>query len=147
MIQVRVWREPEVSGTFTVLADGKISMPLVKEIQAAGMTPFELEKQITEKLSTFIQRPDVNVTVVSVQSKKYSIIGSVNRTGSFPLVGPTTVLDALAGAGGFHEFANTKKITIARGAKRLRFNYNEVLKGKHPEQNIQLENGDLIIVP
>jgi polysaccharide export outer membrane protein len=146
VIGVRVWREPEISGSYTVRPDGKISMPLVKEIQAVGLTPEQLEKDITEKLGAFYTRPDVNVSVLAVLSKKYSIIGSVNRTGSFPLVMPTTVLDALAGAGGFHEFANTKKITIVRGSKRLSFNYNDVVKGKHLDENVLLENGDLIIV-
>lgn len=147
IILVRVWREPEISGFYTVRPDGKFTMPLIREVEASGMTPDELSKSLTEKLGQFYNKPDVTVSVQQVLSKKYSIIGEVNRTGPFPLVTPTRVLDALANAGGFHEFANTKKIRIVRGTTRLNFNYNEVIKGKHPEQNVLLENGDLIIVP
>ncbi len=146
-LAIRVWREPEVSGAVIVRPDGKISLPLIGEVQAGGKTPEELRKVITEKLSDFLTSPEVLVQVTAVRSKKYYITGQVMRTGAFPLVVPTTVLEALSNAGGFREWAQKKKIIILRGNKRLKFNYNEVIKGKNLEQNIYLQNGDHIIVP
>jgi len=146
-LTVRVWREKDVSGAVIVRPDGKITLPLIGDIQAGGRTPEQLKKDITEKLSEFLNRPEVMVSVTDIRSKKYYIIGQVNRTGAFPLVVPTTVLDALSGAGGFQEWAKKNKIVILRKGKRLKFNYKEVIKGKHLEQNIYLENGDHIIVP
>ena len=146
-LMVRVWREPEVSGAVIVRPDGKITLPLIGEVQAGGRTPQQLEKEVTEKLSTFLTRPEVMVSVTAIRSKRYYIIGQVNRTGVFPLVVPTTVLEALSGAGGFQQWANRKKIVILRGNKRLKFNYKDVINGKSMAQNIYLENGDHIIVP
>ena len=147
ILYIKVWREPEVSGPASVRPDGRITMPLIGEQKASGLTPEQLGADITKALSKFIVRPDVTVSLQSVQSKKYYITGEVNRTGAFPLVVPTTVLEALSGAGGFRDFANPKKIIIIRGAERLHFNYKEVVKGKNPQQNIFLENGDHLIVP
>jgi polysaccharide export outer membrane protein len=146
-LRVRVWREPDVSGDVTVRPDGKITLPLIGELQAAGRTPQALAQTVTEKLSEFLNRPEVMVEVRAVRSKKYYITGQVNKTGAFPLTVPTTVLEALSGAGGFQPWAKKKKIVILRGNKRFKFNYNEVIEGKHLEQNIYLENGDHIIVP
>lgn len=146
-LAIRVWREPEVSGSVIVRPDGKISLPLIGEVQAGGKTPEELRKVITEKLSEFLTQPEVLVQVTAVRSKKYYITGQVLRTGAFPLVVPTTVLEALSMAGGFRDWAHKKKIVILRGNKRLKFNYNEVIKGKNLEQNIYLQDGDHIIVP
>lgn len=146
-LRVRVWREPDVSGDVTVRPDGKITLPLVGEIQAAGRTPQALAQTLTEKLSEFLNRPEVMVEVRAVRSKKYYITGQVNKTGAFPLTVPTTVLEALSGAGGFQQWAKKKKIVILRGNKRFKFNYNEVIEGKNLQQNIYLENGDHIIVP
>lgn len=146
-LQVRVWREREVSGSVIVRPDGKITLPLIGDVMASGRTPEQLKKVITEKLSAYLTRPEVMISVTAVRSKKYYLTGQVNRTGAVPLVVPTTVLEALSGAGGFQQWANRKKIVILRGAKRFKFNYNEVIKGKHLEQNIYLQNGDNIIVP
>jgi len=146
-LMIRVWRERDVSGAVIVRPDGKITLPLIGDVQAGGRTPEQLRKEVTEKLSEFLNRPEVMVAVTAVRSKKYYIVGQVNRTGSFPLVVPTTVLEALSNAGGFQQWANRKKIVILRGNKRLKFNYNDVIKGKHMEQNIYLQNGDHIIVP
>jgi polysaccharide export outer membrane protein len=143
---IKVWRENDFTMPVAVRPDGKITMPLVGEVQAAGETPMQLTKALTEQLTKFINNPDVTVFVTEVRSKKYYILGEVGRQGSFALVTPTTVLDALSNAGGFHEFANTKKIKILRGDKVFNFNYNEVTRAKHMEQNIYLENGDKIIV-
>jgi polysaccharide export outer membrane protein len=146
-LRIRVWREPDVSGEVTVRPDGKITLPLIGDLQAAGRTPQALAQNVTEKLSEFLNRPEVTVEVRAVRSKKYYITGQVNRTGAFPLTVPTTVLEALSGAGGFQQWAKRKKIVILRGNKRFKFNYNEVIEGKNLEQNIYLENGDHIIVP
>jgi polysaccharide export outer membrane protein len=147
VLAVRVWREPELSGSFMVRPDGKISLPLVNEIQAAGLTPEQLSGNIVRSLSKYMNRPEVSISVTAVNSRKYFIQGEVQRPGSYPLVVPTTVLEALVNAGGFREFANTKKIIILRkGGKNFRFNYKDVVKGKHAEQNILLEPGDQIIV-
>jgi polysaccharide export outer membrane protein len=143
---IKVWRENDFSMPVAVRPDGKITLPLVGEVPASGVTPMQLTKTLTEQLTRFINNPDVTVFVTDVRSKKYYIIGEVSHQGSFPLVTPTTVLEALSNAGGFHEFANTKKIKILRGDKVSNFNYNDVTRAKHMEQNIYLENGDKIIV-
>ncbi len=147
VLRISVWREPELSGVMAVRPDGKISLQLVGELQASGLTPEQLSASITEGLSKYMTRPEVSVSVQAANSKRFFISGEVFRTGIYPLLAPTTVLSALVNAGGFRDFANTKKIIILRGTKRFYFNYKEVLKGKHMEQNILLENGDQIIVP
>ena len=147
ILAVRVWREPELSSAVQVRPDGKITMALIGELDAAGETPEGLKNKIVEALQEFIVKPEVIVSVQSVQSRKYHITGEVGRVGSFPLVVPTTVLEALTNAGGFRDFANTKKITILRNGKLLKFNYKDVIKGKNMDQNILLENGDYIVVP
>ena len=144
---IRVWREPDLSGPVGVRPDGKISLPLIGELQAAGVTPEKLAEKITEGFSKYVASPEVMVQVASVNSKKYFISGEVMRPGSYPLVVPTTVLEALAIAGGFRDYADRKKIMIMRGPKRYSFNYTEVVKGKNLLQNILLESGDHIIVP
>ena len=143
---IKTWRENDFTFPAAVRPDGKITVPLVGDVQAADQTPSQLTKHLTELLSKYINNPEVNVFVTEVRSKKYYILGEVNHTGSFPLVTPTTVLEALGNAGGFKEFANTKKIKILRGNRVYNFNYNDVTRAKHLEQNIYLENGDKIIV-
>lgn len=147
ILLIRVWREPEHSGLVTVRPDGKITLPLVGDIQAAGLTPDKLDAEVTAALSKYINNPDVIVSVQAVRSKRYYVTGEVNRPGAYPLVTPVTVLEALTLAGGFRDFANKKKITVLRGNRRFRFNYNDVVKGKNLSQNIVLEHGDYIIVP
>jgi len=147
ILMVRVWREPELSGPVAVRPDGQITLPLVGDLQAGGLTPEALVASINQKLSTLMNGPQVMVSVQTVRSKKYYIIGEVGRPGEYPLVTSITVLDALSNAGGFRDFANPKKIVIMRGDKRLKFNYKEVIAGKKMEQNIPLENDDHIIVP
>ena len=147
IIFIKVWREPDFTLPAAVRPDGKITMPLIGDIQAANETPAQLTKTITESLGKYINNPDVNVFVSEVRSKKYYLDGEVNRPGSFLLVTPTTILEALSNAGGFRDFANTKKIRILRKGKILYFNYKDVSKGKNLEQNILVESGDHIIVP
>jgi len=147
VLGVRVWKEPELSGGVQVRSDGKITLPLIGEVHAAGKTPEQLRKNIAELLSEYVQNPDVMVSVQSVQSKRFYITGEVGRPGAYQLVVPTSVLQALTNAGGFREFANTKKITIMRNGQLIKFNYKEVIKGKNLQQNILLQNGDYVIVP
>ncbi len=147
ILYIQVWRQPDFSRQAIVRPDGRITMPLIGDVQATGLTPDELTKSLTKALAEYLNTPQVIVSVLSVNSKKYYITGEVNRPGSAPLVVPTHVLEALSSAGGFRDFANTKKIFILRKGQRIRFNYNEVIKGKKMEQNILLENGDHIIVP
>lgn len=146
VLAVRVWKEPEASGIVTVRPDGKITLALGGDVQAGGLTPEQLSRKITEALSNYINRPQVTVMVQAVFSKKYYISGEVNRPGAFPLVVPTTIVEALTQAGGFREFANQKKIVIMRGPKRFNFNYKDYIKGKGLDQNVQLESGDHIVV-
>lgn len=147
VVFVRVWREPDLSGPEAVRPDGMITMPLIGDVQAGGSTPEQLGQRIAEKLTKYINQPQVIVSVTQVKSKRYYVTGEVNKSGAFPLAVPTTVLQALTEAGPFRDFANVKNITILRGSRKFRFNYKEVIKGKNLDQNIQLENGDYIIVP
>lgn len=143
---VRVWREPDFTMPYVVRPDGKITIPLIGDVQASGLTPERLAAQLKQGLSDYINNPDVTVTINQVNSKKFFVTGEVFRTGEYPLAVPTHVFDALSNAGGFREFANKKKIVIIRGAERLKFNYLDILKGKNLEQNILLQNGDTIVV-
>ncbi len=146
VLSIKVWREADLSGQFTVRPDGKITLPLSGEVMAGGLTPAELQKVVTEAYGKLVKDPDVMLQVEMVRSKKYFLVGEVNKTGAFPLVVPTTVLDAINSAGGLREFANAKSIIILRGATRIKFNYKEVIQGKKLEQNVFLENGDHVIV-
>ncbi len=148
ILAILVWREPGNScANCVVRPDGKISLPLIGELQAAGLTPAQLSTSITQSLTKFMIHPEVTVAVERVNSKKIYIQGEINKPGAYPLVVPTTILEALVNAGGFRDFANTKKITILRGSQTFKFNYHEVSKGKKMEQNIRLEPGDQIFVP
>ncbi|MGA2185242.1 MAG: polysaccharide biosynthesis/export family protein [Bryobacteraceae bacterium] len=147
VIYVLVWREPDLTGDKVVRPDGKISLPLVGEVQAAGLTPDQLGKDITAALTKLINSPEVTVSLLAVNSKRYYIDGEVNKPGEYKLVTPTTILEALSEAGGFREFAKTRKIRVLRGTDTLKFNYKEVSHGKKMEQNILLQSGDHIIVP
>jgi polysaccharide export outer membrane protein len=152
VLAINVWKEPEVSRAVVVRSDGKISLPLLGDIQAAGTTTKQLQTAIAQGLASFIAEPEVAVIVQANNSKKYSILGQVARAGSSSLMGPMTVLDAIAAAGGFQTFAKRKKVYILRSGpdgreQRIPFNYIEVIKAKHPEQNIQIQARDIIIVP
>jgi polysaccharide biosynthesis/export protein len=146
VLQIRVWREPDLSGPVAVRPDGRISMPLIGDLQAGGITPLKLAELIKEGLIKYVTEPEVMVSVLAVNSKKYFVIGEVNRPGQYPLVVPTTISQALTIAGGFREYADTKSILILRGPKRYKFNYRDWARGKNPTQNIFLESADEIIV-
>lgn len=152
VLAINVWKEPDISRSIPVRSDGKISLPLVGELQAAGQTPRQLEQAIAAKLQSFISEPEVTVIVQEIKSQKYNILGQVNKPGTYPLTNSVTVLDAIAQAGGFRDFAKQKSIYVLRqnpkrDPARLPFNYKEVIKGKNPSQNIKLEPGDTIYVP
>jgi polysaccharide export outer membrane protein len=152
MLAINVWKEQEVSRVLPVRSDGRISLPLVGEVQAAGRTPLQLEKEIAEKLKEFITDPEVTVMVQQINSQKYNILGQVAKPGAYPLTLSTTVLDALANAGGFRDFAKQKGVYILRqnadGTEaRIPFNYKDVIKGTNPQQNIRLQPNDTVVVP
>jgi polysaccharide export outer membrane protein len=146
VLYISVFREAELSRAVSVRPDGKITMPLVGDLQAEGLTPERFGAQLKQALTTFINSPDVTITVAQVNSKRYTISGEVLRAGVFPLVTPIRVFDALSLAG-FKDFANPNKTVIIRGSQRIHFNYHDVLKGKKLETNIFLEPGDTIHVP
>jgi len=152
ILSINVWKEPDVSRVVPVRSDGKISLPLVGEVTAGGKTPKALKGEISEKLKSYISEPEVTVSVQEMRSKKFNVMGMVARPGSFPLTSSMTVLDGLALAGGFRDFAKKKAIYVLRkkvdGAEdRLPFNYNDVIKGKNAEQNVKLQPRDTIVVP
>ncbi len=147
ILNIRVWREPDLSGPVGVRPDGKISLPLLGDVQAGGLTPEALAAALTGAFSKYVTSPEVMVSVATVNSKKYFLSGEVQRPGSYPLVVPTTVAEALAIAGGFRDYANKKNVLIMRGPKRYKFNYKDFERGRNMTQNILLENGDHIIVP
>jgi len=147
LLFVRVWREPDFTLPVTVRPDGKITMPLIGDVQAAGESPLQLTAALKKLLLQYLNNPDVSVFVTEVRSKKFYIDGEVSRPGAFALVTRTSVLEALSRGGGFREFANTKRIRVLRGSEILHFNYKEVTNGKHLEQNIEVQDGDHIIVP
>lgn len=148
VLDIHIWNDPKLTGIYNVRPDGILSMPLMGEMKADGLTPAELTKLISSKLTAFMNTaPDVNIQLAKNNSKKFYIMGEVQRPGEFPLTTDTTALDAFANAGGFRDFANQKKIYILRGDKKLYFNYKDVSQGKHMEQNIMLQSGDRIIVP
>jgi len=146
-ITVLIYGSAEFSGAHLIRPDGKITMPFLGDVTAAGLSPVELGNTIRERIKKYIVDPDVSVSVNAVNSKRFYIQGEVNKTGAFPLLVPTKVLEALVNAGGFRDFANQKKIVVMRvTGERLNFNYKEVIKGKKMDQNIYLKPGDIIIV-
>lgn len=151
VITISVWKEPDFSLNIVVRPDGMISMPLLGDIKAEGLTPVQLSMVLAEKLRKYVTDPQVTVIVNQINSQMIYIVGEVNRAGTFPMLPKMTVLMALSGAGGFTQFANTKKIYILRNEngvqKKYWFNYKEVIKGNRPEENILLKPGDTIVVP
>ena len=152
VLNINVWKEPDVSRSIPVRSDGKISLPLAGEIQAAGRTPLALEREIAGKLQNYISEPEVTVMVTQINSQKFNILGQVARPGVFSLTNAPTVLDAIAVAGGFRDFAKKKSIYVLRqnpngSESRIPFNYKEVIKGKNAAQNIKIQPHDTIVVP
>ena len=152
VLGINVWKEPDVSRSVPVRSDGKISLPLVGELTAAGETPKKLEVEIGKRLQNYISEPEVTVIVQQIKSQKINILGQVSKPGSYPLTNTMTVLDAIALAGGFRDFAKQKGIYVLRqtadGSQvRLPFNYKDVIKGKNTKQNVTLEPRDTLVIP
>ena len=151
VLEIQVWKEPNLSCTIPVRPDGKISLPLLNDVQASGLSPLELKTKIEKKLAKFLEKPEVLVSVQEIKSKNIYILGKVKAPGQYPLQHGLTVIQALSLAGGFAEWADKKDIVILRHEngkqKRIKFNYKRVSKGKDLEKNIVLCPGDTIIVP
>ena len=152
VLAINVWKEPDISRSIPVRSDGRISLPLVGEVQAAGRTPLKLEEEIATKLKSYIAEPEVTVIVQQSNSQKFNILGMVNKPGSYMIANSATVLDAIALAGGFRDFAKQKNIYVLRqnpdgSQARLPFNYRDVVKGKSLEQNVKVQPRDTIVVP
>ncbi len=152
VLSINVWKEPDLSKQIPVRSDGKISLPLMGEVQAAGRTPLQLEQEITAKLRSYITDPQVTVIVQQINSQKFNILGQVTKPGSYPITAGITIVDAIATAGGFRDFAKKKSIYVLRqtpGGEELRisFNYEEFIKGKKVDKNITLKPHDTIVVP
>lgn len=149
-LHISVWKEPDLTETLPVRPDGKISMPLLNDVAAAGLTPSQLSASITEKLKKYISDPHVTVVVTAMNSRRVFVTGEVMHTGAITLLPHMTVLQALSSAG-FTPFANVKGIyllrTINGQQQKIPFNYKEVVKGRRPEENIELRPGDTLVVP
>jgi polysaccharide export outer membrane protein len=151
VLRIDVWKEAEISRTAPVRPDGRISLPLLNDVQAAGLTPIQLATVITDGLKKFITNPQVTVGVTEINSRRVYVTGEVTHQGAFPLLPNMTVLQALSSAGGFSQFAKLKSIYVLRteDGKQVKhpFNYKDVVSGKKPESNIPLLPGDVIVVP
>ncbi len=152
VLDISVWKEPDISSkALPVRPDGKISLPLVNDVQASGMTASQLASSITEKLKKFISDPQVTVVVSGINSQRYYIVGEVEHGGVFPLLPGMSALQAISASGGLTQFANSKKIYILRDQNgqqvKLPFNYKQVIKGLNMQENVELKPGDTIIVP
>jgi polysaccharide export outer membrane protein len=151
VLDISVWKEPELTRPVPVRPDGRISMPLLNDVQAAGKTPLQLAADITAGLKKFVTDPQVTVIVTTINSQRVFILGEVNRAGAYPLLPNMTVLQALSSAGGFTIYANLKKIYLLRveDGKQVKhpFNYKDVLAGKAADQNVFVKAGDTIVVP
>ena len=150
-LMITVWKEKEISGAVVVRPDGKITVPLVGEVKVVGMTPVQLQTLLAEKLKPYVTVPQVTVAVTEIRSRKVYLIGHAAREGTFAINSSTTILQIITQAGGLKDFAKRKKIYILRqqGTEqaKLLFNYDDVIRGRHIEQNILLQPGDTIVVP
>lgn len=151
VVDVSVWKEPDFTRTVPVRPDGKISLPLLNDVQASGLTPLQLAAEVTRSLNKFVTNPQVTVIVTQINSKRVYLLGEVARPGAYTMLPDMTILQALSNAGGFSQYANSKKIYVLREEngkeQKFFFNYKEVISGKRAEQNIRLQPGDTIVVP
>src|SRR5271163_549649 len=151
VLDVSVWKEPQVSRVVPVRPDGKISLPLLNDVQAAGLTPAQLGVQITESLKKYVTSPQVTVIVTTINSQRFYILGEALKPGAYPMVPGMTVMQALSSAGGFTPFAKMKSIYVLReeNGKKVKypFNYKDAVNGKNAAQDILLRAGDTIVVP
>lgn len=151
-LSIYVWKEPDMSKTVPVRPDGMISLPLIGEVKAVGYTPVQLQSVLAEAMKKYISEPQVTIVVEKIASLSFNIVGEVSKPGYYPLTRRMTVLDAISLSGGFKDFAKTKKIYVLRTSangqqERLPFNYKQVIKGENPQQNIELQPRDTIVVP
>lgn len=151
VVRVDVWKEPDISRTIPVRPDGKISLPLLNDVQAAGLTSVQLAGVIRDGLTKYITSPQVTVTIMEINSRRVYCTGEVMKPGAMPLLPNMTALQAISSCGGFTQFARIKNIYVLRveDGKQVQhpFNYRDVVKGKKPEDNIVLQPGDVIVVP
>jgi polysaccharide export outer membrane protein len=150
VLEINVWKEEDLTRNVRVRKDGRITMPLLDDIRAAGRTPVQLKEIIQEGLEEYIDSPTVTVIVQSQESKRYYIIGEVARTGEYPLIKDLSVVQAITNAGGFTEWADKDDILLLRrfswGEKRIEVDYDAIVSGKEPKQNVQLQADDTIVV-
>jgi len=152
VLAINVWKDSELTRNVPVRPDGKISLPLIGEMEVSGLTALDVQRLVTQRLKEYVAKPEVTVMVQEVRSRTYIIVGKIAKPGSFSLSKPTTVLEAIAIAGGFQEFAKVNKVYILRhqddGSEiKLRFEYKKVLTQRATQENIELKNGDTIVVP
>jgi polysaccharide export outer membrane protein len=152
MLQITVWKNESLSRALPVRPDGKISLPLLHDVQAAGLTPMQLQEKLATALGEFMPNPEVSVTVSDVRSYRISVLGEVQKPGVLQLKSDTTVLEAIALAGGFRDFASPSKIVILRKngdgqTHKIPFNYNRVVKDNRGDGNVMLKSGDVVVVP
>ncbi len=152
VLAVNVWKENEISRQVPVRPDGKVSLPLIGDVQASGLTSAQLQHSIRNMLAAYLVNPIVTIMVVEARSHRFNVVGEVEHPGSFVLGQPLTVLDALAMAGGFRDFAKTGSIYVLRQHpdgthERIPFNYKQVISGRNLQQNVQLQPGDTVVVP
>ena len=151
LLKIDVWKEDQLTRTVPVRPDGKITLPLLNDVQAAGLTPMELAGVISEQLKKYINNPQVTVSVTEINSRRVYVTGEVSKAGAYALLPRMTVLQALSSSGGFTQFARVKNIYVLRTENgkqvKMPFNYKEAVRGINPEQNIELLPGDVIVVP
>jgi polysaccharide biosynthesis/export protein len=151
VLTVLFWRDKDMSGDFAIRPDGRISLPLLNDVQAAGLTPEQLKDAITKAAARYVDDPTVTVIVKEINSRRVFITGQVNKPGQYMLTGPTTVLQLIAMAGGVLEYADAKHIVVTRSidgrSESMPFNYKDVTRRKNLKQNIELKPGDTVVVP
>ncbi|HSL22768.1 MAG TPA: polysaccharide biosynthesis/export family protein [Vicinamibacterales bacterium] len=151
VLSIVFWRDKDLSGDVVVRPDGKISLPLLNDVQAAGLTPEQLRAALVTAAGEFIEDPNAAVIVKEIKSRRFFVTGQVAKPGPYPLAGPTTVLQAIAIAGGLLEYADAENISIMRVENgrtvSLRFNYKDVIRRKKIQQNVELKPGDTIVIP
>jgi polysaccharide biosynthesis/export protein len=152
VLTINVWHEPEVSRNVPVRPDGKISLPLVGDVQAAGLTPTDLQNELEARFSRYLTNPDVSVIVAEIRSQRINVLGQVLRPGTYALIPPMNVIDAVATAGGLREFAKPNKIYVLRAlangrVERIKVKYNDLLKGKRGSEDVLLQTRDTVVVP
>jgi polysaccharide export outer membrane protein len=153
VLEILVWRNETLSRTVTVRPDGKISLPLINDVQAAGLTPMQLREQIVQEMKTFKELPEVSIIVIDAKSRVVYLMGQVARPGAYPLGPNATVLQVIAQAGGFTQFADSNNILVIRRGdgtskeQRIQVSYRSILKGQSTKGDVALQAGDTVIVP